>query len=128
MSEWQDISTAPKDGINFLAITNKNQILFCQYQGERLIVIDSDMWEFKYEKDENLELRGQVIAHWMSLPKPPEKKHYCYSNDKTWFCKEWRHTRLENLDNPPYKFVIACAEYDSCYCGVNICPFCGAKA
>lgn len=72
MTEWQDISTAPKDGTEILVYFTEHEskignILTAKYQNE-------------YWIDPNIvspivRLFEPFLTHWMPLPNPPEKKH-----------------------------------------------------
>jgi hypothetical protein len=64
MSEWQDISTAPKD----------RRCLFA-YDGDGIFLGEwSDYWQNFHPEDRPVELfdEGEGPTHWMPLPDPPK--------------------------------------------------------
>ena len=61
MSEWEDISTAPKDGTNILAVwAERRSPVF------GVIYWEGDGW---HEFDDDIDVDG--ATHWMPLPSPP---------------------------------------------------------
>lgn len=67
MSEWQDISTAPKDGTWFLAATTDPHPAFVG-------MIEETMWIVRWDDGHwRIELDGQSArpTHWQPLPVPP---------------------------------------------------------
>ena len=76
MSEWRDISTAPKDGTRFLAMLSYGDGV------SRIVVVSYDVTAEKYKGGDYgpfvwaLEGRGEVArdiaTHWMPLPEAPK--------------------------------------------------------
>ncbi len=66
MSEWQDISLAPRDGRMILAYEPTHGII--------LAVREDNHWEPRnpIPDDDNF-----LPEYWMPLPKPPKKEHLC---------------------------------------------------
>lgn len=69
MSDWQDLSTAPRDGSKFLAFTADFQygahfnfrVQEARWSGDSP---DDPVGHFQSEN-------GQLVTHWMPLPPPP---------------------------------------------------------
>lgn len=76
MSEWQDISTAPKDGTR-IDIWGINHLTYDK-RGERIVNVKWGAvrdW-MGHERDDWQHGRGGDFepTHWMSLPEPPSKE------------------------------------------------------
>ena len=113
MSEWKDISDAPRDG---------SQILVCykfreqqeQYVSQAVVSLDisHDVWEITYD----CSIPESAIIGWMPLPNPPKKKHRCVDSErKEWCCRDY----------PENKFQLRHGGY---WILVSYCPFCGEQA
>ena len=67
MTEWQDISTAPKDGNEFLAIDAETG--FAQVVDYSPRTNDDT---FVWAVSDGSTYREDAFSHWMPLPPPPE--------------------------------------------------------
>ncbi|MEP3279019.1 MAG: hypothetical protein ABJN26_00470 [Stappiaceae bacterium] len=63
MSDWKDISTAPK-----AASKEKILVFNAKMQAVQLIMSEGDWWRWRHELGEKID-----FSHWMPLPLPPEE-------------------------------------------------------
>jgi hypothetical protein len=106
MSDWKPIETAPKSG-NLLGWTPR-------WEYPRVVYWLENQWETMLDHCEP--------THWMPLPEPPKKTHYCIQHN--WICKEVKDTKLKSFK----KYVIFHeSDFTDVLC-CDQCPFCGEKA
>lgn len=60
MSEWQDISTAPKNGTWFLGGLPGHEPVYCHFEGDKLLAFD---WR----------KMPRLPTRWTPLPSPPQE-------------------------------------------------------
>lgn len=106
MSEWQDISTAPRDGTEILAYMKiENNHFFS------LMLFKNGGWRnFAWDYSED------KILGWMPLPNPPTKKHLCKAYD----LNALDMAKCESDETGQLHF-----KYKSFDLFVLYCPFCG---
>jgi len=71
MSEWRDISTAPKDGDNVLLF-----VATCESASPQSHIYLVAYWnDVAWECCETGKTSDRGYTHWMPLPSPPEKEN-----------------------------------------------------
>ena len=98
MNEWQPIKTAPKN--KFILVSVRDIVL-------RVIWYDNGDW---YDTDKITALHKQ-FTHWMPLPEPAVKTHYCANNLMT--VEEVEGSLVLNIKGYAYSHFI------------KFCPICG---
>ena len=105
MIEWQHIDTAPKDGSHILCYDGK--YIRAVYWND-----GNQNWDHLSDAYESVRY---FATHWMPLPKPPKKEHFC----------ETDYYICYSVDNElAFKLKIV----DSLGYKVEYCPICGEKA
>lgn len=76
MSEWQDISAAPKDGTHFLAALGHTSVLcwWCGHKTHPWKFVDRDCEEDGNDIETNSFSAQHPPALWMPLPSPPKER------------------------------------------------------
>jgi len=79
MSEWQDISTAPKDGSTII-LTDGRSVVAGAYapglHGESFCWAFVDDWQQADAEEEAVcpnAFKKHAVTHWQPLPSPPEQ-------------------------------------------------------
>lgn len=98
MTEWQDISTVPKNGEDYLFTNGIDCAVGCF--NPCYISYDTSLIN---------------PTHWMPLPELPKKKHECRKD--AWVC-------VEDRNEPGLILVSSCGDWIK----VNECPICGDKS
>lgn len=110
MSEWKDVSTAPKD---------KKIVLLWGDTPEVGQWDPINGWVSQYS-----DMRFQKIPDaWAFLPEIPKKKHECKRNG--WVCRNSETGNLICYVSDPYKAKL---EFPIPHLPISYCPFCGGKA
>lgn len=112
MTEWKTIESAPKDGTRILAIEDND--IDCVY-----VTKWDNYMGWTIEDSEQL----TCISHWMPLPEPPKKKHYCEDGSNTWECFTNLRGKLSFglINRDKIELYVYAQE-------VTYCSFCGEKA
>lgn len=70
MTEWQDISTAPRDGTRVLLLDDDGETILSGLWGRRFFAKNDSDWQWVMFEGDSETLCNPT--HWMPLPQPPK--------------------------------------------------------
>ena len=105
--DWQPIEAAPEEGERVLVFV-KHGIYTAKFVSGKFCFIDADQGIYS-------EFFGDKPTHWMALPEPPKKEHYCTNKTKDWICRT----------NSNESGSLILIDYRGIWSKVLVCPFCG---